>query len=102
VVEAVYYFDVERWLIEHQAHPLLGGKRRARNMDWYHMLNGDVVSMLDKWEYPWYAAWDLAFHTIALGLGASHQTGWTGAVARLLDFFARTDPAGPMATAERR
>jgi hypothetical protein len=64
-----YYFDLDRWLKEHQAHPLLGGQKRAvRNAEWFHMLNGDVISMPDKWEYPWYAAWDLAFHTIALSL----------------------------------
>jgi hypothetical protein len=63
-----YYFDVDRWLKEHDAHPLLGGKRGVRNAEWFHMLNGDVISMPDKWEYPWYAAWDLAFHTIALSL----------------------------------
>ena len=37
-----------------------------RNSEWYHMLNQNIISMPDKWEYPWYAAWDLAFHTIAL------------------------------------
>jgi hypothetical protein len=64
-----YYFDLDRWLHEHDAHPLLGnGKRTARNPEWFHMLNRDVISMPDKWEYPWYAAWDLAFHTIALSL----------------------------------
>ena len=64
-----YYFDLDRWLKEHQAHPLLGGAGRGvRNAEWFHMLNGDVISMPDKWEYPWYAAWDLAFHTIALSL----------------------------------
>jgi len=64
-----YYFDVDRWLKEHQAHPLLGGARNGtRNTEWFHMLNGDVISMPDKWEYPWYAAWDLAFHTVALAL----------------------------------
>ncbi len=64
-----YYFDVDRWLKEHQAHPLTGGTNRGvRNTEWFHMLNGDVISMPDKWEYPWYAAWDLAFHTIALSL----------------------------------
>ena len=64
-----YYFDVDRWLKEHQAHPLTGGANRGvRNTEWFHMLNGDVISMPDKWEYPWYAAWDLAFHTIALSL----------------------------------
>ena len=43
-------------------------RRGVRNIDWFHMLNADVISMPDKWEYPWYAAWDLAFHTIALSL----------------------------------
>ena len=37
-------------------------------MQWYHMLNGDIISMPDKWEYPWYAAWDLAFHCMALSM----------------------------------
>ena len=64
-----YFFDLDRWLHEHDAHPLLGsGKGHARNPEWFHMLNSDVISMPDKWEYPWYAAWDLAFHTIALSL----------------------------------
>ncbi len=64
-----YYFDLDRWLVEHASHPLVGtGKGGARNPEWYHMLNSDVISMPDKWEYPWYAAWDLAFHTIALSL----------------------------------
>ena len=64
-----YYFDVDKWLTEHDSHPLIGtGKGGARNTEWFHMLNRDVISMPDKWEYPWYAAWDLAFHTIALSL----------------------------------
>ena len=64
-----YYFDLDRWLKEHHAHPLLDGSGPGvRNTEWFHMLNGDVISMPDKWEYPWYAAWDLAFHTIALSL----------------------------------
>jgi hypothetical protein len=64
-----YYFDLDRWLIEHDAHPMLGsGKGNSRNADWFHMLNSDIISMPDKWEYPWYAAWDLAFHTITLSL----------------------------------
>jgi len=64
-----YYFDLDKWLRDHEAHPLLGsGKGAARNAEWFHMLNSDVISMPDKWEYPWYAAWDLAFHTIALSL----------------------------------
>lgn len=64
-----YYFDLDRWLNEHGAHPLLGsGKGTTRNSGWFHMLNSDVISMPDKWEYPWYAAWDLAFHTMSLSL----------------------------------
>jgi len=64
-----YYFDLDRWLQEHEAHPLAGsGQRKARNNEWFHMLNSDIISMPDKWEYPWYAAWDLAFHTVALSL----------------------------------
>jgi hypothetical protein len=64
-----YYFDLEEWLQEHKSHPLLESSgRTVRNSEWFHMLNSDVISMPDKWEYPWYAAWDLAFHTIALAL----------------------------------
>ena len=64
-----YYFDLDKWLDEHNAHPLMGsGHRNVRNSEWFHMLNSDIISMPDKWEYPWYAAWDLAFHTLALSL----------------------------------
>jgi hypothetical protein len=64
-----YYFDLDRWLDEHEAHPLMGkNHRNIRNTEWFHMLNSDIISMPDKWEYPWYAAWDLAFHTLALSL----------------------------------
>jgi len=64
-----YYFDLDKWLDEHGAHPLIGtGEATARNSEWHHMFNSDVISMPDKWEYPWYAAWDLAFHTIALSV----------------------------------
>jgi hypothetical protein len=64
-----YFFDLERWLTEHKSHPLLNSEgHNTRNMEWFHMLNADVISMPDKWEYPWYAAWDLAFHTIPLAL----------------------------------
>ena len=63
-----YFFDVDRWLGEHDAHPLLGHRAAPRNVEWFHMFNGDVISMPDKWEYPWYAAWDLAFHTLSLSL----------------------------------
>jgi hypothetical protein len=63
-----YYFELDKWLEEHRAHPLLGGGRITRNRAWFHMVNDDIISMPDKWEYPWYAAWDLAFHTIALNM----------------------------------
>ena len=64
-----YLFDVDTWLREHQAHPLLDSSGRdVRNAEWFHMFNGDIISMPDKWEYPWYAAWDLAFHTTSLAL----------------------------------
>ncbi|MEW6441186.1 MAG: glucosidase [bacterium] len=64
-----YYFDLDKWLEEHKAHPLRqAGARSVRNAEWFHMLNSDVISMPDKWEYPWYAAWDLAFHTLALSV----------------------------------
>jgi hypothetical protein len=61
-----YAFDADHWLKEHHAHPLLGETREVRNREWYHMVNDHVISMPDKWEYPWYAAWDLAFHCVAL------------------------------------
>ncbi|WP_080887327.1 MGH1-like glycoside hydrolase domain-containing protein [Nitrospira japonica] len=62
-----YYFDLDKWLEEHGADPLSPAKSpNLRNRHWYHMLNDDVISMPDKWEYPWYAAWDLAFHCVAL------------------------------------
>jgi len=61
-----FSFDARRWLDEHGANPIGGGTRQARNRDWYHMLNENVISMPDKWEYPWYASWDLAFHCITL------------------------------------
>jgi Glycosyl hydrolase family 63 C-terminal domain len=59
-------FDVDKWLTEHGVDPLLPGGRQMRNREWFHMVNDHIISMPDKWEYPWYAAWDLAFHTIAL------------------------------------
>jgi len=62
-----FSFDADFWLKEHGAHPLAGGgKRTVRNRDWWHMLSDHVISMPDKWEYPWFAAWDLAFHCVAL------------------------------------
>jgi hypothetical protein len=63
-----YYWDGDAWLEEHRAHPLHAGSRDFRNRDWFHMINDDIISMPDKWEYPWYAAWDLAFHTLPIGI----------------------------------
>jgi hypothetical protein len=64
-----YNFDVDQWLRERRLHPLRGPIRRgSRNDSWFHMFNHDVVSMPDKWEYPWYAAWDLAFHCLPLAM----------------------------------
>jgi hypothetical protein len=64
-----YYFDLDVWLREHSAHPLRSPTRfGVRNQQWAHMVNDDVISMPDKWEYPWYAAWDLAFHTVPLAM----------------------------------
>ena len=63
-----YHFDLDAWLAEHGADPMQPKRRNVRNKDWFHMYNNDVISMPDKWEYPWYAAWDLAFHTVALAL----------------------------------
>ena len=63
-----YYFDGDLWLKEHLAHPFQHGSRKSRNFEWFHMLNEHIISMPDKWEYPWYAAWDLAFHTLPLSI----------------------------------
>jgi hypothetical protein len=63
-----YFLDADQWLDEHRANPLHQQQRHFRNRDWFHMVNRDVISMPDKWEYPWYAAWDLAFHTLPLGM----------------------------------
>jgi hypothetical protein len=63
-----FFFDGDNWLDEHRSNPLHSGYRNARNSEWFHMLNRDIISMPDKWEYPWYAAWDLAFHTLPLSI----------------------------------
>jgi hypothetical protein len=64
-----FYFDVNRWLEERGCNPYSASARLApRNGQWHHMYNADVISMPDKWEYPWYAAWDLAFHVLPLTL----------------------------------
>jgi hypothetical protein len=63
-----YLYDVDRWLDERGSNPFKSAhnKQAPRNDHWHHMYNGDVISMPDKWEYPWYAAWDLAFHALSL------------------------------------
>ena len=64
-----YHYDVDKWLEERGSDPFKANRKQApRNDHWHHMYNGDVISMPDKWEYPWYAAWDLAFHVLALTL----------------------------------
>ncbi|MBV9083243.1 MAG: glucosidase, partial [Acidobacteriaceae bacterium] len=64
-----YYYDVRQWLEGDPGQPPPPQSRKSgRNSDWKHVNNADVMSMPDKWEYPWYAAWDLAFHTVALAL----------------------------------
>jgi len=59
-------FDLNKWLEEHGAGPGHPNAPAMRNSEWFHMVNEHIISMPDKWEYPWYAAWDLAFHAIAL------------------------------------
>jgi hypothetical protein len=59
-------FNVDEWLQEHGVDAIRPGGKEIRNREWFHMVNEHVISMPDKWEYPWYAAWDLAFHTLAL------------------------------------
>jgi hypothetical protein len=56
-----YEFNINQWIDEHKGRPV-------RNTEWFHMVNHDIISMPDKWEYPWYAAWDLAFHTLPFSL----------------------------------
>ncbi len=62
-----FAFNVHQWLTEHGADPLRPASHRLRNREWFHMAGEHVISMPDKWEYPWFAAWDLAFHSLALG-----------------------------------
>ncbi|WP_426490996.1 MGH1-like glycoside hydrolase domain-containing protein [Hymenobacter sp. 102] len=64
-----YYYDVAEWLRGDPALPPPPESRlQSRNHNWTHLNNADVISMPDKWEYPWYAAWDLAFHCIPLAM----------------------------------
>jgi hypothetical protein len=64
-----FYYDVAEWLagdLNQPAPPM--SHRRGRNSEWRHLNNADIISMPDTWEYPWYAAWDLAFHCIPLAV----------------------------------
>ncbi|MBE9155956.1 glucosidase [Nodosilinea sp. LEGE 06152] len=65
-----FYYDLDLWLRERGVTPWTPviDKSHVRNNEWFHMMNDDIVSMPDKWEYPWYAAWDLAFHVIPISL----------------------------------
>ncbi len=64
-----YYYDVKEWLEGDPSHPQPPANRaHGRNYEWRHLNNADIISMPDKWEYPWYAAWDLAFHTLPIAL----------------------------------
>jgi hypothetical protein len=64
-----YHYDVRRWLAGDPTQPPPPPERlNGRNHEWTHLYNSDVISMPDKWEYPWYAAWDLAFHCVAMAL----------------------------------
>ncbi|MBL7762776.1 MAG: glucosidase, partial [Chitinophagaceae bacterium] len=73
-----YHFDVETWLTTSDGiTPVNDGKKYGRDSDWKHLKNQDIISMPDKWEYPWYAAWDLAFQCISMAVAdptfAKHQ-----------------------------
>ncbi len=73
-----YHFDVERWLTTGDGiTPPSVMKATGRDSDWTHLKNQDIISMPDKWEYPWYAAWDFAFQTISMAVAdanfAKHQ-----------------------------
>lgn len=64
-----FYYDVDKWLAEHNVRPWEREKRQyMRNGEWFHVLCDDIISMPDKWEYPWFAAWDLAFHMLPLAI----------------------------------
>ena len=64
-----YHYDVEKWLTtSDNITPVNPGKLHGRNHEWKHLKNQDIILMPDKWEYPWYAAWDLAFHCIPMAM----------------------------------
>lgn len=73
-----YHIDVERWLTQSDGiTPIHEHRKYGRNHDWQHLKNQDIILMPDKWEYPWYAAWDLGFQCIAMAMAdpafAKHQ-----------------------------
>jgi len=73
-----YSFDTEKWIGSSDGiTPVNDGKKYGRNSDWMHLKNSDVITMPDKWEYPWFAAWDLAFQCISMAavdpVFAKHQ-----------------------------
>jgi hypothetical protein len=65
-----FHYELDQWLRERNVNPWTPAVERlqVRNSEWFHMHNADIISMPDKWEYPWYAAWDLAFHAIPISL----------------------------------
>jgi Glycosyl hydrolase family 63 C-terminal domain len=63
-----FFLDADKWLEEHGADPMRPSTIEIRNRGWAHLIADNVISMPDKWEYPWFAAWDLAFHTLALSM----------------------------------
>lgn len=64
----LYYYDLEQWLQGDPGTPAPRKRQQGRNHNWTHLHNFDIISMPDKWEYPWYAVWDLAFHCLPLAL----------------------------------
>jgi hypothetical protein len=62
-----YFYPVNKWLNEETLPPDATPRQAARSRQWFHLESSDIISMPDKWEYPWFAAWDLAFHCIVLG-----------------------------------
>jgi len=64
-----FYYDIGEWIKGDPGQlPPPSERKHGRNHEWQHLNNADIISMPDKWEYPWYAAWDLAFHCIPLAL----------------------------------
>ncbi len=64
-----YYYDIERWLTKNDGIANISDHRsKGRNSEWLHLKNQDIILMPDKWEYPWYAAWDLAFHCVPMAM----------------------------------